>query len=120
MHHMKIGTSLSDHKDIHTTMWNLNDHYTCVQNDHIAIGPRWNTPCLQDMRVYRGADIFSDYQLVTAKIKVKLKVQKRKMINIRRFDTSQLIDPSVGSHSQRFLQNRFSALAHPLPGPCEW
>ena len=64
--------------------------------------------------------MFNDHQLVIAKIKVKLKGQKRKTINVRRFDTSKLIDPFVESQFWRFLQNRFSALADPLPGPCEW
>ena len=97
MNDTNIGTSLFDHKDIHRTVWNSNDHCTFAQIDHIAIGPRWRTLCLQDVRVYRGADAFSNHQLVITKIKVKFNGQKRKTINVRRFDTSKLRDPFVES-----------------------
>ena len=97
MNDMKVRTSLFDHRDIHRITWNPNDYCTCTQIDHIAIGPRWKTPCLQDVRAYRGVDAFSNHQLVFTKIKVKLKGQMIKMINVRRLDTSKLIEPFIES-----------------------
>ena len=52
MNSMKIGSSLFDHKNIHKITWTSNDYTTKMQIDHIAIGPRWRIPCLQDERVY--------------------------------------------------------------------
>ena len=97
MNNMKIRTLLCDPKDIHRIMWNYNYHCTCSLMDHIVIGPRRRTPYVQDVRVYREADAISNCQLVIAKIKVKLKGQKRKMLIVRRFKTGKLIDPSVES-----------------------
>ena len=87
MNNMKKRISLFDHKHIHRIMRNSNDHCTCTQISHITIGPRW--------RVYRGADALSDHQLIIVKIKIKLKGQNRKIINVRRLDSSKLIDPYV-------------------------
>ncbi|CAH1239030.1 Hypp5694 [Branchiostoma lanceolatum] len=120
MNNMKIGSSIFEHKDIHKTTWLSNDHKTRTQIDHIAIGPRWRTPCLEDVRVYRGADVGSDHYLSIAKIKIKLKRQKKKASLPRRFDTSKLKDPATCEQFEASLRNRFSALADPPPGSTVW
>ena len=48
------------------------------QIDHIAVNGKWRR-FLQDVRVYRGADVNSDHHLLVAKIKLKL----RKVFNIK-------------------------------------
>ncbi|XP_058612499.1 uncharacterized protein LOC131527427 [Onychostoma macrolepis] len=116
MNNMEVGSTLFKHKDIHKIMWISNDHKTQTQIDHIAIGPRWRTPCLQDVRVYHGADICSDHHLAIAKFKVKLRWKKKKDSKPQWFDTSKLNDAVTGAQFQLFLSNRFSALADPVPG----
>ena len=73
MNDIVIRMSLFDHEDIHRIMWNSNDHCTYTQINHIAIGARLRIPCLQDVRVFRGEDAFSEHQLVVVKIKETFK-----------------------------------------------
>ena len=63
--------------------------------------------------MYRGADVCSDHHLSIAKIKIKLKRQKR-------FDTSKLKDSVTEAQFETLLRNRFSALADTPPGAPEW
>ncbi|XP_066283048.1 uncharacterized protein [Branchiostoma lanceolatum] len=77
-------------------------------------------PYLEDVRVYRGADVGSDHYLSIAKIKIKLKRQKKKASLPRRFDTSKLKDPATGEQFEASLRNRFSTLADPPPGSTVW
>ena len=87
--------------------WISNDQ---TQIDHLAIGPRWRVPCLQDGEVDRGADICSDHHLVIVKIKIRLKRQKKVNKIPKCFDTSKLKNPATRLRFQAMLQNRFSAL----------
>ena len=112
---------LSSIIDIHKITWISNDHRTKSQVDHLAIGPRWRAPCLQDVKVYRGADTCSDYHLVIAKLKIKLKRQKPRAAIRRRFDTTKSKDPKVAAQYSAFMSNKYSALAEsPPPGTIEW
>ncbi len=86
----------------------------------IAIGPRWRTPCLQDVRVYHGADICGDHHLAIAKFKVKLKRKKKKDSKPQQFDINKLNDAVIGAQFLLFLSNRFSALADLVPGSLDW
>ena len=63
--------------------------------------------------MYRGADVCSDHHLSIAKIKIKLKRQKR-------FDISKLKDSVTEAQFETLLRNRFSALADTPPGAPEW
>ena len=96
---------------VHKITWTSNDHRTQTQIDHIAIGLRWRTPCLQDVHVYQGADVYIDCYLAIEKFKVKLKGQKKK---------EEMSTPTTQAQFQRFLSSRFSALADWMPGPSEW
>ena len=120
MNSMKIGSSLFDHKNIHKITWTSNDHTTKTQIEHIAIGPRWRMACLKDVRVYQAADVCSDHHLSIAKIKIKLKRQKRKASMLKRFDTSKLKDSATEAQFETLLRNRLSALADTPPGTPEW
>ena len=95
MNSTKIWLSLFDHKNIHNITWTSNDHTTKTQIEHIASGPSWRMPCLQDVRVYQRADVCSDHHLSIAKMKIKLKRQKRKASMLKRFDTSKLKDSAT-------------------------
>ena len=66
-----IGGTIFAHRDIHKLTWKSPDGRTSNQIDHIIINEKWRRS-LQDVRVCRGADIYSDHYLVTARVKFKL------------------------------------------------
>ena len=71
---MVIGGTLFQHKDIHKYTWNSpNGHRN--QIDHILINMKWRNS-LQDVRVMRSADVFSDHHLLLAKVQLKLSYVK--------------------------------------------
>ncbi|KAK3088276.1 hypothetical protein FSP39_016944 [Pinctada imbricata] len=64
-----IGGSIYQHKRIHKATWISPDHVTENQIDHICICKKFRRSLL-DVRVKRGADVASDHQLVTAKMRI--------------------------------------------------
>ena len=68
---MVIGGSIFPHKRIYKTTWVSPDHNTENQIDHICVSKRFRQS-VQDMRVYRGADVASDHHLVMATLRLKL------------------------------------------------
>lgn len=73
------------------------------------INSKWRHS-LQDVRAMRHADIGSDYNLVTAKIRLKLRKAKIGTNNSKRFDVTKLKDPVVREEFNITLRNRYSAL----------
>jgi len=74
---LTIGGTLFQHKDIHKYTWTSNTATRPrVQIDHIAISSRWKRS-MRDCRTYRGADIYSDHELLVATIKMRLARPKR-------------------------------------------
>lgn len=71
-HDLVIGGSIFPHKEIHKTTWMSPDHKTRNQIDHVAIDKKFRR-CLQDVRVIKGADSYSDHHLVRAKLTLKLR-----------------------------------------------
>ncbi len=67
-----IGGTIFPHKDKHKLPWVSPDKRTVYQIDHILINNKWRTS-MQDVRVYRGADAYSDHYLVKTSIKLKLR-----------------------------------------------
>ena len=105
-----IGGTIFPHKKIHKQTWISPDSNTKNQIDHITINRKWRSS-LQDVRVYRGADVNSDHYLLTAKLKLKLKNPDRTdKKQIRKYDVSKLKDTEVLNQFRIALQNRFSAL----------
>ena len=81
---------------------------TSNQIDHIIINGKWRRS-LQDVRVCRGADIYSDHYLVTARLKLKLhkvvpESQRRKQL------VTRLACPVTKQEFVLELRNRFNAL----------
>ncbi len=68
---MVVGGTLFQHKNIHKYTWTTPNGQTRNMIDYIMINIKW-VKSMQDCRNYRGADIFSDSELVISKIKLKL------------------------------------------------
>lgn len=90
-----IGGTTFPHKDIHKTTWKLPDMRTRNQIDHIKVARTWRKS-MQDVRVYRGADIESDYQLLVAKFKIKIaRATKQEQTRNRKFNIQKLNNPEL-------------------------
>jgi hypothetical protein len=108
---MVVGGTLFQHKNIHKYTWTTPDGQTRNMIDHIMINRKW-VKSMQDCRSYRGADIFSDHELVVSKIKLKLKRtghDKKSEIG-RQYDSSRLKDPVIKNEFVLKLRNRFQVL----------
>ena len=68
-----IGGTIFPHRNIHKLTWKSPEGTTVTQIDHILISGKYRRS-LQDVRVCRGADVNSDHHLVTATIKLKLRL----------------------------------------------
>ena len=67
MNNLCTGNTFYPHKNIHKKTWRSPDGLTVNEIDYICINKRWRTS-LQNVRVYRGADIGSDHYPVNRKI----------------------------------------------------
>ncbi|XP_071153457.1 uncharacterized protein [Mytilus edulis] len=65
---------------------------------------------LLDVKVKRGADVGSDYQLITALIQLKLRATGKKVLSRKRFDIDKLEDIKVKRDFAIKLQNRYQVL----------
>ena len=72
LYNFVIGGTVFPHKEIHKGTWVSPDHKTINQIDHICISKKFRRSLL-DVKVKRGADVYSDHHLVVAKLKLKLK-----------------------------------------------
>ncbi len=105
-----IGGTIFPHKRIHKETWVSPDTFTRNQIDHITINKKWRSS-LQDLRVYRGADVNSDHYLLVAKVKLKLKnPDSRDKTTVKKYDIAKLKDPEVANEFKLQLRNRFSVL----------
>ena len=105
---MSVGNTFFAHKSIHKKMWRASDGITKNEIDFICISQRWRSS-IQDVRVYRGADIGSDHYLLKALVKLKLKKIKTSQSK-RPFAVEKLKDPLTVNQFQISLINKFSAL----------
>ena len=104
-----IGGTIFAHRDIHKLTWKSPDGRTRNQIDHIIINGKWRRS-LQDVRVCRGADIYSDHYLVTARVKLKLHKVVPESQRRKQLDVTRLAWPATKQEFVLELRNRFSAL----------
>jgi len=91
--------------------WRSPDGKTVNQIDHICISRRWISS-LQDVRVYRGADMASDHYMVVGQLKIKLKTtSRRKTFSTHvSYNVAHLSDEEVQAKYELELYNRFQLL----------
>ncbi|CAG2233590.1 unnamed protein product [Mytilus edulis] len=78
------------------------------QIDHILINKKWRSSLL-DVKVKRGADVYSDHHLVIGKIRLKLRKNKCKTPS-KIIDFGKLKQPEIQQNFNIELKNRFEVL----------
>ncbi|KAK3804299.1 hypothetical protein RRG08_029561 [Elysia crispata] len=106
-----IGGTIFPHKDIHKATWVSPDGGTENQIDHICISRKLRRS-LQDVRVFRGADIGSDHHLVIATFQLKLKRYSRNPTTKRFKFQVNLLQGNKITDFGITLKNRFQPLEH--------
>ena len=106
-----IGGTLFKHKEIHKLTWESRDNRTRTQIDHIMINQKWRSSLL-DVKVRRGADLYTDHNLVIGTVKIKLKNYKAQQDKRpRNLQLQNFIKSNVKKNFNIKLQNRFEILA---------
>ncbi|KAK3740237.1 hypothetical protein RRG08_054258 [Elysia crispata] len=106
-----IGGTIFPHKDIHKATWVSPDGGTENQIDHICISRKFRRS-LQDVRVFRGADIGSDHHLVITTFQLKLKRHSRNPTTKRLKFQVNLLQGNKITDFGITLKNRFQPLEH--------
>ena len=107
---MVIGGTLFQHHDIHKATWVSPCGRYKNQIDHVAVSRRHRNSLL-DVRVRRGGDVGSDHQLGVARLKFKLKSQKKEKSQACRYDIELLRKNGEEKENFRWeCRNRFLVL----------
>ena len=104
---MCIENTLFKHKRIHTYTWTSADSRTKNQIDYILINQKWRSSLL-DVKTRRGANIGSDHELLTGKLRLKFNVHKQS--KKRRLNLTKLSDEKVREQYQKCLADKLSTL----------
>ena len=105
-----IGGTIFPHKRIHKQTWTSPDGITKNQIDHITINKKWRNS-LQDVRVYRGADVHSDHSLLVGTLKLKLRKSENPDNPTRKkYDIGKLKNINIKHQFKLEIQNRFQIL----------
>ena len=105
-----IGGKIFPHKNIQKLTWKSPDGRTINQIDHVIINKKWRR-FLLDVKVYRGADVSSDHNMLFAKIKLKLMAVDSNKQRRRVYDINRLKSQEVRRNFSIELKNRFATLA---------
>ena len=105
-----IGGSIYPHQRIHKATWRSPDLKTENQIDHICINQRFRRS-MQNVRVFRGADVASDHHLVVTEVRMKLKKEWSSGSTRKRYNVDFLKDKRIAEEFSLTLSNRFQALS---------
>ncbi|XP_072020278.1 craniofacial development protein 2-like [Amphiura filiformis] len=106
LNNLVITGTIFPHRQIHKQTWVSPDGRTKNQIDHVMVS-RQHRISVQDTRAMRGADIYSDHQLLRTKLKIKLKRKQQPKVTRRKFDTTKLQQTTIRSKFKIELKNRF-------------
>jgi hypothetical protein len=104
-----IGGTIFPQKDVHKLTWKSPDGRTVNQIDHIIVNNKWRSS-LTDVRVFRGADVYSDHHLLIADTRLKLRKAPKEATARRKVDVDRLKCPQIRQEFVLQLRNRFSLL----------
>ena len=104
-----ITGTIFHHKDVHKATWKSPDGRTVNQIDHVMVNRCMRTSVL-DIRVMRGADVYSDHYMVRTKIRLKLRKNRGKKNAIERFDVTKLSRVDIRKQFNVEVKNRFETL----------
>ena len=110
LNNIVIGGSVFPHKRIHKATWVSPDLKTENQIEHVCIAKKFRRS-VEDGRVKRGASVASDHHLVVAKLKLKLRRNKKGQERRRaRYNADFLRDVSTAERFRVTLSNRYQIL----------
>ncbi|XP_065356379.1 craniofacial development protein 2-like [Calliphora vicina] len=97
-----IGGSKFPHRDIHKYTWQSPDGITGNQIDHFMISRKF-LGCLMDVKAIRGADIYSDHQLLVGILRLRPMANYKKPSARKKFNVHRLQQTSVAQEFTRRL-----------------
>ncbi|XP_071151821.1 craniofacial development protein 2-like [Mytilus edulis] len=104
MNNLVIGGTIFEHKNIHKATWVSPNGKVKNQIDHILINKKWRSSLL-DVKVKRGADVYSDHH------PIRLKLRKNKCKTPSKIiDCGKLKQPEIQQNFNIELKNRFEVL----------
>ena len=109
LNQLAIGGSIFPHKRIHKATWISPNHVKEKQIDHICISCKFRTSC-RDARVMRGADVSSDYHLLVATVRLRLKRFTNSNSTQAKYNVGLLRNKDTQAAFQISLSNRFQPL----------
>lgn len=106
-HSLFIGGTRFLHKDIHKYTWESPDQNTRNQIDHVIISKLF-VGSLEDVRTRRGADLYTDHELLVGTFRLRPAAIKQHK-HVAKFNTSRFQDPSTSQLYRNTLSLKLPA-----------
>ncbi|XP_063601118.1 craniofacial development protein 2-like [Penaeus indicus] len=106
-----IANTLFPHKKSRLVTWHAPNGRDHLQLDYIMVTSKLRTSLLQRVtRVYPGADIGSDHELLMAGVSLKLRKTKNKEVIRLHYDVDKLQDPAIAEQFRATVGGKFGPL----------